>query len=629
MMKKKMLKPLLFLALLIALSFGMMSLVSAATSVDLLRVTVEGNDPVTFKSDKVQAPRDDLGAIDDINDTSYFENYIDAVNTNTKIHIEVLNDWMPEPWRLQPDLFNDDNGRGNYRYISLYLDPGQKVTIDGHGRRLGIGFNIYNESQDSNDKPVVTISDLDIKGVTGSEYYYISGFPSHQVVESGAALSSYKVNVIAVDNVSLQGGDAYISATAVHLDLAGPDNKNAQKYKGKFISCPAAPGLELNGSCYVYANNATGGDSEYADLPPAPGILVSGYDSYAFVCNAAAGRSEYLYIFGDSDDTDKRIAMVEEGSPVPGVVNDSYYDSLVIVCSSRDSKGVYHEAVHELPERDLGPVKFFDLTASNEDDLIGLTLICDDKQCEGHCEDSGDCHGDCLLEKYIGPGQVSIPVKGETEGCIFMIDGLEIDCDEICKPVVIKDDRIPIAPMLMMVGRNFPFVDVTETNWAYPYIREANKQNLINGKTVDLFMPDGDLTYAEAIKLAACANQLAAMGAVSFEPSYPWYQTYVSYAELNLIIDRGQYSGKMDSAINRYDFADIFASALPAGSYAPIKTAAPTDVPQSSAYYPAVLKLYQAGILTGDSNGAFNGNSNIKRSEAAAILIRLIDVEMR
>lgn len=187
-----------------------------------------------------------------------------------------------------------------------------------------------------------------------------------------------------------------------------------------------------------------------------------------------------------------------------------------------------------------------------------------------------------------------------------------------------------VTPLLMAVGKSFPFVDIGEGHWAYPFVFEAYKKALINGKTDILFMPDGDLTYAEAIKLAACANQLYSMNAVSFEPSYPWYETYVNYAQLNQIIDQGQFSGKMEQAINRYDFALIFSRALPATAYAPIKAVdSIPDVPASNSYYSAVLKLYQAAILTGDSNGAFNGKSNIKRSEAAAILIRLIDPEKR
>ena len=179
------------------------------------------------------------------------------------------------------------------------------------------------------------------------------------------------------------------------------------------------------------------------------------------------------------------------------------------------------------------------------------------------------------------------------------------------------------------VGRSFPFVDVPANHWAYQYIFDAVKQNLINGKTADLYGPDASLTYAEAIKLAACIRQLAVDGSVTTEPGIgnPWYAPYVSYAELNSIIAKGQFSDKYNQPVSRYDFALIFAKALPEGYYAAIHNyAAIKDVPAGNAYLPYALKLYNAGIITGqDAAGSFNGQTNIKRSEVAAIVIRMVD----
>lgn len=186
------------------------------------------------------------------------------------------------------------------------------------------------------------------------------------------------------------------------------------------------------------------------------------------------------------------------------------------------------------------------------------------------------------------------------------------------------------APMLMAVGKSFPFIDVTEQHWARPYVEQAYKQALINGKTDVLYMPDGNLTYAEAIKLASCINQLYSMGAVSFEPGYPWYQPYVSYAELNQIIQPGEFAAKLDDPISRYDFAHIFSHALPDSAFTPLKAIdSIPDVPSSNEHAGEVLKLYRAGILTGDTTGAFNGKDKIKRSETAAIVIRMIDNNAR
>lgn len=198
-----------------------------------------------------------------------------------------------------------------------------------------------------------------------------------------------------------------------------------------------------------------------------------------------------------------------------------------------------------------------------------------------------------------------------------------------------RQDQIMQATgmLLMGVGRNFPFIDVPENHWAYRFIYEAFKKDMINGKTPVMFFPDDPLTYAEAIKLAATARQVVMDGAVSFEPAQPgqpWYAPYVAYAELHQIIKPGEFSDRYNKAIPRYEFGYIFAHTLGESGYQAIKAVdSIPDVPSSHKYFEDILKLYKAKIVTGDAEGKYNGGSNIKRSEAATILIKLIDPEER
>ena len=48
------------------------------------------------------------------------------------------------------------------------------------------------------------------------------------------------------------------------------------------------------------------------------------------------------------------------------------------------------------------------------------------------------------------------------------------------------------------------------------------------------------MTYAQAVKLAACMRQYALEGAVSLEnaASGQWYQSYVDYCKMNGIMKR-------------------------------------------------------------------------------------------
>lgn len=52
------------------------------------------------------------------------------------------------------------------------------------------------------------------------------------------------------------------------------------------------------------------------------------------------------------------------------------------------------------------------------------------------------------------------------------------------------------------------------------------------------------------------------------------------------------------------------------------------DVPDSADYAEAVEALYEQGIITGDENGKFNPGHTITRAESAAIICRLMGVEV-
>ena len=176
----------------------------------------------------------------------------------------------------------------------------------------------------------------------------------------------------------------------------------------------------------------------------------------------------------------------------------------------------------------------------------------------------------------------------------------------------------------------FPFVDVFESDWYYGDVYSANKMGLIDGRTKTLYKPADNMTYAEAIKLAACMHQYCNEGKVTLQNGTPnWYNSYVRYASRNGIPwDYNNYNAK----ITREDFVHIFFSALPKDNYVAINTV--TKIPDitsgSNKYYSEILSFYKAGILTGsDSKGTFHPKSNIKRSEVAAIISRMMEPSAR
>ncbi len=171
-----------------------------------------------------------------------------------------------------------------------------------------------------------------------------------------------------------------------------------------------------------------------------------------------------------------------------------------------------------------------------------------------------------------------------------------------------------------------PFADVPVSAWYYSDVKNAYEMELINGKSGNLFAPNDYLTYAEAVKLAACMHQRYETGTVSLTNGKPWYQSYVDYCKDNGIIQK-EYTWNANAT--RAGHMEIFAYALPDEALAQInevENGSIPDVPMSHPQAAAIYKLYRAGILQGN-DAAHNCNpaANIKRSEVAAVLTRMMD----
>jgi len=174
------------------------------------------------------------------------------------------------------------------------------------------------------------------------------------------------------------------------------------------------------------------------------------------------------------------------------------------------------------------------------------------------------------------------------------------------------------------------FTDVKTSDWFYNDVKIAVETGLVNGKSATIYAPEDNLTYAEAVKLAACMHQLYSTGSVTLKNGTPWYQSFVDYCKLNGIIsDDYQWSAN----INRAGYMDIFSRALPDTALAAINMVADgsvPDVPMTHKNAASIYKLYRAGIVQGvDAAHNCNPNSNIKRSEVAAILTRMMNVDKR
>lgn len=175
-----------------------------------------------------------------------------------------------------------------------------------------------------------------------------------------------------------------------------------------------------------------------------------------------------------------------------------------------------------------------------------------------------------------------------------------------------------------------PFTDVPNDAWYLSDLLIAVETDLISGKTATTFAPSDNLTYAEAVKLAACMNEKYVKGEVTLEIGTPWYQTYVDYCKKNNIIITDY---NWSEFATRAGYMYIFACALPDEAYEEINTIEDgtiPDVPMDSPYAPIVYKMYRAGIVTGvDALHNCNPTANITRAEVAVIVARMMDPSKR
>ena len=193
----------------------------------------------------------------------------------------------------------------------------------------------------------------------------------------------------------------------------------------------------------------------------------------------------------------------------------------------------------------------------------------------------------------------------------------------------------PFNPNAGANTAKFPFTDVPSNSWYYSSVKAAWENDLIDGVTANEFKPNATLTVAQTIKLAAALHQLGRTGEVSLKNGGAnWYDSYVNYAVTNGIIeqDYAAYTkAQMNAPVTRGEFVHIFHGAEEA--YKAINTVADNAIPDvktTDKFAPEIYEFYRAGILTGsDAKGTFHSASTIKRSEAAAILLRMFEASAR
>lgn len=263
---------------------------------------------------------------------------------------------------------------------------------------------------------------------------------------------------------------------------------------------------------------------------------------------------------------------------------------------------------------------------------------------ETHFEECTVCHerfgvtehsfenGVCYVCRYDGSGKKDV---GEHEHKLMKMANMNCHYEEctICFELFNVGDHTFENGECTVCGHPElvnPFEDVKKEDWFHDEVVKAVDTGIINGKTPSEFKPDDLLTYAEAAKLAACMNQVYTDGKVTLKNGEPWYKPYVDYCkEKKIILSDFSY----DDNATRAGYMEIFANALPDKAFEEINKipdGSILDVKDTATYAHYVYKLYRSGIVTGvDAEHNCNPEANIKRSEVAVIITRMMDETAR
>jgi len=182
-----------------------------------------------------------------------------------------------------------------------------------------------------------------------------------------------------------------------------------------------------------------------------------------------------------------------------------------------------------------------------------------------------------------------------------------------------------IVPLDTYATVEIPFADVAADAWYSNYVKAAYALDLFKG-TGDGFDPQGTLTIAQAITLAARTYANAHGETVpASKDGEAWYQSAYDYCVAKGVIDAKDWSADdMSADATRYEMAGILNGAADSAVLTAVKDVeSVVDVPADSEYAETILTWYRAGIVSGNSTGAFEGERTITRAEVAKILCTL------
>ena len=161
--------------------------------------------------------------------------------------------------------------------------------------------------------------------------------------------------------------------------------------------------------------------------------------------------------------------------------------------------------------------------------------------------------------------------------------------------------------------------------WAVPAIEYMMSKGIVNGYEDDTFRPDRTVTRAEFIKMLNVTFGLTATAAIPYTdvPADQWYAPYVKQAVAQgYLLNYGSLLNP-NGALSRQEAAALLVRYLDLDASKKAATSTFTDYSSiKTAYRDYVLLAAGAGIINGFEDDTFRPNDTLNRAQALTILYR-------
>lgn len=182
----------------------------------------------------------------------------------------------------------------------------------------------------------------------------------------------------------------------------------------------------------------------------------------------------------------------------------------------------------------------------------------------------------------------------------------------------------------MAYAADTKFSDVPDNHWAASSIYRMVDAGVVNGIGGGKFNPNGNVSCSEFI--AMITRQFYNDKIKERVEGTPWYTPNIDAANAAGIMT--DVTIAPSDPMTRYEMALVMYNVMKANGFT-IQSLPDASVIADWAnvpgnYQSAVSACYKMGLLTGtDSNGTFGGAGNMRRSEAAIVMCRLIDANAK